>query len=157
MGTQNAHPGKGVPSCIHPHSQCTGMAPFGNIGELYPRFVRLPSVSGGGALLTFTVRCGMHVEAESGQCNSTFDGHGLGLRAIVSRDDGVSWDLAHDRFIVSTKDGFGVSGGGYGNTLPLSNGDLISVYSYNNNDTMGKHRVEAVRWRLPLDSSQTYV
>ena len=59
-----------------------GMPTFGNVGELYPRFSRLPGTPPK-ALLTFTVRCGMKVEPSAGICNSTFDGMGLGLRAVT--------------------------------------------------------------------------
>ena len=77
--TQNPPPvPHGQPSCIHPHTQCKGMPTFGNVGELYPRFSRLPGTPPK-ALLTFTVRCGMKVEPSAGMCNSTFDGMGLGL------------------------------------------------------------------------------
>ena len=90
--TQNPPPvPHGQPSCIHPHTQCKGMPTFGNVGELYPRFSRLPGTPPK-ALLTFTVRCGMKVEPSAGMCNSTFDGMGLGLRAVVSHDDGETVD-----------------------------------------------------------------
>ena len=90
--TQNPPPvPHGQPSCIHPHTQCKGMPTFGNVGELYPRFTRLPTTPPK-ALLTFTVRCGMKVEPSAGMCNSTFDGMGLGLRAVVSHDDGETVD-----------------------------------------------------------------
>jgi hypothetical protein len=151
--TEDPHPPGGVPSCIHPHTQCTGRPPFGHIGELYPRFTRLRA--GKGALLTFTVRCGENTSAPIGDCRDTFDGHGLGLRAVVSPSDGESWDLEQDRVVLSTKDGYGQSGGGYGNSIQLANGDIISVYSYRGTAgggskfTDGKTHVEAVRWRLP--------
>ena len=90
--TQNPPPvPHGQPSCIHPHTQCKGMPTFGNVGELYPRFTRPPTTPPK-ALLTFTVRCGMKVEPSAGMCNSTFDGMGLGLRAVVSHDDGETVD-----------------------------------------------------------------
>ena len=104
---------------------------FGSYGEMYPRFLRLGN---GQLLLTFTVRS-----------NST-DGYGLGLRAVISRDDGDTWDFEHDRLVISHKNE-GASGGGYGNTIQLSDGNLVSVYSYRGTD--GKPHVEAVRWRLP--------
>ena len=104
---------------------------FGHYGEMYPRFVRLQD---GRLLLTFTVRS-----------NST-DGHGLGLRAIISSDDGETWDFRHDRLVLSDIN-HGASGGGFGNTIQLKDGTLVSVYSYR--DEEGMTHVEALRWALP--------
>jgi hypothetical protein len=89
-------------------------------------------------LLTFTMRS-----------NST-DGHGLGLRAILSQDQGRSWDFRHDRMVISDEN-HGASGGGFGNTVQLSDGTLVSVYSYRGRD--GRTYVEAARWRLPESKS----
>lgn len=104
---------------------------FGAYGEMYPRFLRLQD---GRLLLTFTVRS-----------NST-DGRPLGLRAIVSPDDGETWDFAHDRIVIGDRN-HGASGGGFGNTIQLADGTLVSVHSYRGED--GNTRVEAVRWTLP--------
>jgi len=104
---------------------------FGHYGEMYPRFLRLRD---GRLLLTFTVRS-----------NST-DGYLLGLRAIVSTDDGRTWDFQHDRLILSNIN-YGASGGGFGNTIQKANGSLVSVYSYR--DDAGMTHVEALRWRIP--------
>ena len=41
----------------------------------------------------------------------------------------------------------GPSGGGFGNTIQLDDGTLVSCYSYRGKD--GATHVEAVRWRLP--------
>ena len=108
---------------------------FGSYGEMYPRFLQLAD---GRLLLTFTVRS-----------NST-DGHGLGLRAIISSDDGASWDFAHDRIVISGRN-HGASGGGFGNTIQLADGRLLSVYSYRGEDN--KTHIEAVRWTLPRSKS----
>ena len=105
---------------------------FGTYGEMYPRYLRL---SDGRLLLTFTVRS-----------NST-DGYPLGLRAIISYDDGETWNFKQDRLVISYVNE-GASGGGYGNTIQLDDGMLVSVYSYRGTDT--KTHVEAVRWQLPL-------
>ena len=107
---------------------------FGTYGEMYPRFLTLKD---GRLLLTFTVRS-----------NAT-DGHALGLRAIVSGDNGETWDFKHDRLIVDDQNQppGRSSGGGYGNTVQVANGSLVSVYSYRGKD--GKTHVEAVRWKLP--------
>ena len=78
--------------------------------------------------------------------NST-DGYPLGLRAIISYDDGETWNFKQDRLVISCVNE-GASGGGYGNTIQLDDGMLVSVYSYRGTDT--KTHVEAVRWQLPL-------
>ena len=104
---------------------------FGHYGEMYPRFLQLQD---GRLLLTFTVRS-----------NST-DDHGLGLRAILSGDEGRTWDFQHDRIVISDVN-HGASGGGFGNTIQLPDGALVSVYSYRGTDN--QTHVEAVRWQLP--------
>ena len=104
---------------------------FGTYGEMYPRFLHLKD---GRQLLTFTVRS-----------NST-DGHGLGLRAILNNDDGHTWDFGQDRIVISDLN-HGASGGGFGNTIQLAEGGLVSVYSYRGED--GMTHIEAVRWTLP--------
>ncbi len=109
---------------------------FGQYGEMYPRFLALED---GRLLLTFTVRS-----------NST-DGHGLGLRAIVSKDGGNSWDFDRDRIVISDVN-HGSSGGGFGNTIQLADETLLSVYSYRGVD--GKTHVEVVCWQLPETRSE---
>jgi len=104
---------------------------FGTYGEMYPRFLALHD---GRLLLTFTVRS-----------NST-DGHGLGLRAILSDDDGKTWNFRTDRMVISDVN-HGSSGGGFGNTIQRADRSLISVYSYRGTD--GKTHIETVRWSLP--------
>jgi len=104
---------------------------FGHYGEMYPRFIQLKD---GRLLLTFTVRS-----------NST-DGHKLGLRAIISDDNGASWNFRKDRMVISDVN-HGSSGGGFGNTVQLEDGNLVSVYSYRREDM--KTYIEAVRWSLP--------
>jgi len=104
---------------------------FGTYGEMYPRFLRLNDQR---LLLTFTVRS-----------NST-DGHSLGLRAIISDDDGESWDFRHDRIVIDAQN-HGASGGGFGNTVELDDGTLVSVYSFRSKS--GTTHVESVRWSLP--------
>ena len=104
---------------------------FGTYGEMYPRFLKLAD---GRLLLTFTVRSG------------STDGYGLGLRAILSHDDGDTWDFRHDRLVISDTN-TGASGGGFGNTVQLPDGSLVSVYSYRKPDN--KTYIETVRWSLP--------
>jgi hypothetical protein len=109
---------------------------FGAGGEMYPRFLRLP---GNPLLLTFTVR------------SSTTDGNALGLRAIVSPDDGASWDFDHDRLVIDDQN-IGASGGGFGNTIRANDGALVSAYSYRGND--GQTHIEVIRWHLPTAKKQ---
>ena len=104
---------------------------FGTYGEMYPRFLRLKD---GLLLLTFTVR------------SNSSDGHPLGLRALISPDDGETWDFAHDRIVISDRN-HGTSGGGFGNTIQLADGTLVSCYSFRGDDD--NTHVEAVRWTLP--------
>ena len=85
-------------------------------------------------LLTFTVR------------SNSSDGNPLGLRALISPDDGETWDFTHDRIVLSDRN-HGASGGGFGNTVQLEDKTLVSSYSYRGED--GKTHVEAVRWKLP--------
>lgn len=106
---------------------------FGSYGEMYPRFLRLKD---GRLLLTFTVR------------SNSRDGHPLGLRAIVSRDDGETWDFEHDRLVL-VHENVGASGGGFGNTIQLPDETLVSVHSYRGDDK--KTHIEAIRWQLPAD------
>ena len=104
---------------------------FGYYGEMYPRFLQLQD---GRLMLTFTVR------------SSSTDGYPLGVRAIFSGDDGRTWDFERDRLVISYVN-HGASGGGFGNTIQLDDGTLVSVYSYRREDE--KTYVETVRWRAP--------
>ena len=104
---------------------------FGTYGEMYPRFLQLAD---GRLLLTFTVRS-----------NAT-DGHPLGLRAIVSDDEGDTWDFTNDRLVLSDRN-HGASGGGFGNTVQNADGSLVSCYSYRGTDD--KTHIETVHWQLP--------
>ncbi len=104
---------------------------FGAGGEMYPRFLRL---NDGRLLLTFTVR------------SSSTDGHSLGLRAIISDDDGETWDFDQDRLVIDDQN-IGASGGGFGCTVQANDGMLISCYSYRG--PKNQTHIEAVRWRVP--------
>jgi hypothetical protein len=102
----------------------------GDYGMHYPRVLRLQD---GRLLMTFTQR-------------STF--YPLGLQAILSHDDGGTWDFNNDRIIIEGKTPWGMSqGGGFGNTLQLKDGLLVSGYTYRGLDD--KTHLEVVRWRLP--------
>lgn len=109
---------------------------FGSYGEMYPRFLRLAD---GRLLLTFTVR------------SNSRDGYPLGLRALISPDDGETWDFTHDRIVLSDRNQ-GASGGSFGNTIQRADGALVSCYSYRGED--GKTHIEAVRWNLPKSRSK---
>lgn len=102
---------------------------FGDYGMHYPRVIRLQD---GRLLLTFTQR-------------GVF--YPIGLQAVLSYDDGETWDFQSDRLIIEGKTGWGIpSGGGFGNTIQLADGTLVSCSTYRcNNDTP----LEVIRWRLP--------
>ncbi len=103
---------------------------FGDYGQMYPRVLKLKD---GRLLMTFTQR-GMS--------------HPLGLRAIVSYDDGESWDFDSDQLIIEGFTPWALSsGGGFGNSIQLADGKLVSCYSYA--DAGGKPQIEVVRWELP--------
>ena len=130
----------------HPHPQCKGLPDFGTVAEMYPNLLELSDVSchdiagiwvaffsrcqrhrcgQGRLLLTFTVRCGRELVApQDGRywCNGTLDGHGLGLRAVLSTDRGQSWSFEHDRLVLLEQPFFPSpqpSGGGCARHLPL--------------------------------------
>ena len=74
----------------------------------------------------------------------------LGVRAIPGRetDDGFEFDFAHDRLMLDTRTPVGKDqGGGFGPTVQLKDGMLVTSYSYRGED--GKTHLEVVRWRLP--------
>ena len=104
---------------------------FGTYGEMYARFLRLSHKR---LLLTFTVR------------SNPTDGYPLGVRAIVSYDDGETWKFKQDRLIISYIN-HKHSGGGFGNTVETNDGHLVTVHSYRGKDL--KSHIEAVRWKLP--------
>ena len=72
----------------------------------------------------------------------------LGIQAIINYDQGDTWDFEKDRIIVASKTPKGMSsGGGYGNTIQIADGTLVTSYSYRGKD--GNTYLEVVRWRLP--------
>ena len=106
---------------------------FGRPGEMYPAILRLAD---GRLLLTFTVRA-LH--------------RPLGVRAVVGREthDGFAFDLRNDRLMLDVQTAPGVySGGGFGRTVQLDDGMLITSYSWR--DAQFVVHSEVVRWRLPL-------
>ena len=105
---------------------------FGDYGEMYMSLLKL---QGRRLLLTFTVR------------DLTPP---LGVRAIagVETDDGFEFDFAHDRIMLDTRTPMDKSqGGGFGPTVELDDGTLVTSYSYRGEDD--KTHLEVVRWRLP--------
>ena len=103
---------------------------FGDYASHYPRVLRLRD---GRLLLTYTQRGFLYP---------------IGLRAILSCDDGETWDFNYDQIVIEGFTPWGrEGGGGFGNTLQLADGTLISCYSYRGDDDCT--HIEVVRWRLP--------
>ena len=105
---------------------------FGRPGEMYPAILRLHD---GRLLLTFTVRA-LH--------------RPLGVRAVVGDEtaDGFAFDLTRDRLVLDARTPPGVySGGGFGRTVQLDDGTLVTSYSWR--DAQFVVHSEVVRWRLP--------
>lgn len=104
---------------------------LGDYGEMYMSILRLADKR---LLLTFTVRDLAPP---------------LGVRAIpgVETDDGFRFDFAHDRLMLDTKTGARYQGGGFGPSVQLADGTLVTSYSYRGSDD--KTHLEVVRWKLP--------
>jgi hypothetical protein len=105
---------------------------FGDYGEMYMSLLRLRDKR---LLLTFTVR-DLHPP--------------LGVRALLGTetDDGFAFDFSHDRLMLDTRTPVGkFQGGGFGPTIQLADGTLVTSYSYRGQDD--KTHVEVVRWKLP--------
>ncbi len=74
----------------------------------------------------------------------------LGVRAILGKEtvDGFEFDFEHNRLMLDTKTPIGKpSGGGFGRTVQLDDGMLVTSYSYRGEDD--KTHLEVVRWKLP--------
>ena len=107
-------------------------------GEMYPAMIRLAD---GRLLLTFTVRAAVPARPQP-----------LGIQAVLGEEkpDGFVFDFENDRFVLDEKTPAEQwSGGGFGPTVQLEDGTLVSSYSYRTAD--GKTHLEVVRWRLPND------
>ena len=117
----------------------TPARPLGDYGEHYPSILRLRN---GRLLLTFTVRTLKPP---------------LGLQAVLGTEEeaGLYFDFDHDRILLDTKTPVDLpSGGGFGPTVQLPDGTLVSSYSYRHahrpeTDLSSDVRTEVVRWRLP--------
>ncbi|MBI5630428.1 MAG: hypothetical protein HY921_06040 [Elusimicrobia bacterium] len=110
---------------------------FGNYGEMYPSLLRL---DGGNVLLTYTVRS-LHPP--------------LGVRAVLGEEteNGLSFDFGRDRLILDAKTPLDrSSGGGFGPTVKLDDGTLLTAYSYAG--PAGKIHLETMRWRLLTDPAK---
>ena len=74
----------------------------------------------------------------------------LGVRALfgAETDDGFEFDFAHDRLMLDARTPLGKpQGGGFGPTVQLQDGTLVTSYSYRGDDD--KTHLEIVRWKLP--------
>ena len=106
----------------------------GDYGEMYPSVLRLRD---GRLLLTFTVRDLMPP---------------LGVHAVLGRerDGGFEFDFRHDRLVLDANTPVGKpSGGGFGPSVQLEDGTLVTAYSYRGEDDAT--HLEIVRWRLPAE------
>jgi len=107
----------------------SGLEDFGDYGQMYCRVLKLRD---GRLLLTFTQRA---VECP------------LGLRARLSYDDGESWDFEYDQIVIEGFTPWGMaSGGGFGNTVQLGDGTLVSCYTYRGADE--DVHIEIARWSV---------
>jgi photosystem II stability/assembly factor-like uncharacterized protein len=105
---------------------------FGDYGEMYMSILRLADRR---LLLTFTVR---DLRPP------------LGVRALVGKEteDGFRFDFAADRLVLDARTPLGkAQGGGFGPTVQLADGTLVTSYSYRGGDD--RTHLEVVRWRLP--------
>jgi hypothetical protein len=105
---------------------------FGEYGEMYMSILRLADKR---LLLTFTVR---DLKPP------------LGVRAVTGTEleDGFQFDFSHDRLLLDTRTPIGkLQGGGFGPTVQLTDGTLVTSYSYRGDDD--EPHLEVVRWHLP--------
>ena len=105
-------------------------------GEMYPSILRLQD---GRLLFTFTMRTAVKPNVLP-----------LGLRAVIGteKDDGFTFDFRHDRILLDTKSPANLSsGGGFGNTVQLDDGTLVTPCSYRTPENTT--RCEVIRWRAP--------
>ena len=74
----------------------------------------------------------------------------LGLQAVLGTEkpDGFAFDFKSDRLVLDEKTPVDKpSGGGFGNTVQLPSGQLVSAYTYRGED--GNVHAEVLRWALP--------
>ena len=104
---------------------------FGDYGQMYPSLLRLQD---GRLLYTYTQRA--------------LDPP-LGVQALVGteHEDGFAFDFNADRLLVDYRTGARLQGGGFGPTVQLEDGTLITSYTYRGADD--RTHAEVVRWQLP--------
>ena len=105
---------------------------FGEYGQMYPSLLRLQD---GRLLYTFTVRS---------------QNPPLGVQALIGteQEDGFTFDFESDRLVLDSKTPLDKSqGGGFGPTVQLRNGTLVTSYTYRGADD--QTHAEVVRWDLP--------
>jgi hypothetical protein len=105
---------------------------LGELGNMYPSILRLQD---GRLLFTFTVRTGRTP---------------LGIRSVLGEEthDGFHFDCAHDRFLLDPQTAPDVtSGGGFGPTVQLDDGTLVTSYSWR--DAGNVTHLEVMRWHVP--------
>ena len=105
-------------------------------GEMYPALMRLRDSR---LLFTFTLRAAVPPNIPP-----------LGVRAVLGREvaEGFQLDFRNDRIVLDAKNPVGMlSGGGFGPTVQVEDGTLVTSYSYRTPDE--KTHLEIVRWRLP--------
>jgi len=103
---------------------------FGDYGELYMSILRLQDKR---LLLTFTVR---DLRPP------------LGVRALYGEEtqDGFAFDFLHDRRMLRTRTTVPkAQGGGFGPTVQMKDGTLVTSYSYRGKDD--RTHLEVIRWR----------
>jgi hypothetical protein len=110
-------------------------------GEMYQSLLRLKNRR---LLFTFTMRAAVRPNVPP-----------LGVRAVVGEETpkGFRFDFRHDRIMLDTKTPKDKpSGGGFGPTVQLDDGTLVTSYSYCQADN--SLRCEVVRWRLVNERSK---
>ena len=110
----------------------TRVQDLGGYGQMYMSILRLGE---GRLLLTYTQRAILQP---------------LGVRAVLGRemDDGFQFDMKHDLMMIDTKTPAGLSsGGGFGPTVRLADGTLVTSYTYR--DAENRKHAEVVRWNMP--------
>ena len=76
----------------------------------------------------------------------------LGVHAVLGKEvpDGFRFDFEHDRLVIDQKTPVGnPSGGGFGPTVQLDDGTLVTSYSWRTADD--QIQLEVARWRLPRE------
>ena len=104
-------------------------------GEMYQHLLRL---NDGRLLFTFTMRAAVEPQKPP-----------LGVRAVlgVEQPDGFVFQFQQDRIELDTKTALGQhSGGGFGNTVQLDDGTLVTACSYRLADSTT--HCEVIRWQL---------